>query len=488
MQREIVETLLAGRDVLAVLPTGYGKSLLYQLPAVVRRRPVVVISPLLALIGDQVASLRRRGVEAVRLDSSVGAAEQARAVEAVRRGGAVVVYTTPETLARRVDAIAAAEPLLLAVDEAHCISAWGHDFRPAYRALGAVRAKMPGVPLLAATATATPKVREDIVTALGLRDPLVVVRPPVRENLVFAAEHVTVSERDGRLGAYLRRLRPPGIVYAATTVEVDRLYVALRRAKIRALRYHGRMSPAERRRAAGRFLGRGGRFVMVATSAFGMGIDKPDVRFVLHAQAPASLEQYVQASGRAGRDGRTARAILLLADADLDTHRALAARSRLSAAVLRRVGRVLAAFAAEARRPAVETLALAADLSPRRAEAYLRPLAELGVLRVDPDGTVAFPPPQAGDLEGAIRTLAASFETVRREDERRLAAVVAYVDGGDCRVQTLRHYFGERDVPPCGRCDRCRARRRTSAAERSLAAATAAAKAGRSAEPSGGAV
>jgi ATP-dependent DNA helicase RecQ len=288
-------------------------------------KPVVMISPLLALLRDQHRILLERGIDCVRLDGSVRARARREALERIAAGGPLLVMTTPETLAvtEVSEALAKTGVGLAAVDEAHCISEWGHDFRPAYRRLGARLRALGTPPLLALTATATPRVRTAIVRSLGMGDPSVVASSPHRSNLAFEVIH---CEGDMRLRALLRlvrRVRRPGIVYCATRREVDTVYVLLRRFGIPAHRYHGAMNATERNAEQKRFMRPRHRSVMVATSAFGLGIDKPDIRYILHYQSPASLEQYVQEAGRSGRDGRKANCILLDDPSDRAIHEAL---------------------------------------------------------------------------------------------------------------------------------------------------------------------
>ncbi len=455
-QERAIEALLAGRDVLAVLPTGSGKSLIYQLPALLIRRPTLVVSPLLALMADQETALRARDVPVVRLDGTVRGSARRAALARVAARGSLVVLTTPETL-ESPDArasLAAARPWCLCVDEAHCISEWGHDFRPAYLRLGRERAALGEPQALALTATATPRVRADIEARLHLRDPLVLVAPPHRPNLFLSADVVSSGEKPGRAGQLLRLLPRPAIVYCATTVEVDRIARALASARIPGARYHGKLRKSERAEAQRRFLKRGNELVLVATSAFGMGIDKPDIRSILHYQTPGSLEQYAQEAGRSGRDGQPARCALLFDPADLDIQRHLQAQGRAGRAQLRRVARALAAWAAEDRAVDARALALSSGVSLGLTRSICAQLEELGVLERDPAHrfSSALTP---GELEPLAEDLARRLEVQRREDEHRLEALEGYARSEGCRSAFLRRYFGEEDPPLCGNCDRC---------------------------------
>ena len=328
-QARAIKAVLDGRDTLAVLPTGYGKSLIYQVPAMLFDRPTLVASPLIALMQDQHSALRKRGVPVVRIDSTLRVAERRESLERVARGGPLIVLTTPETIesedARAV--LLASRPKLLCVDEAHCISEWGHDFRRSYLRLGDARRALKIEQVLALTATATPHVRDDIVKRLQMKKPLIVIASPHRPNLKLSAEVVPGNHKIARAGQLLRRLRRPGIVYCSTKADVDDVYGALVKARIPCARYHGGLTKDERAKALKKFMKRGRRMVMVATSAFGMGIDKPDIRYIMHFQVPGSLEQYAQEAGRAGRDGRASNCILLFAPADLKIQEHLRAKS-----------------------------------------------------------------------------------------------------------------------------------------------------------------
>jgi ATP-dependent DNA helicase RecQ len=456
-QERVIRAALAGRDVLVVLPTGFGKSACYQVPSMVLERPVVLISPLLALLRDQHEKLLQRNIPCVRLDGTVRGKERKAALERVAAGGSLLVMTTPETLgtAEAIEALRTCGVSLAAVDEAHCISAWGHDFRPAYLQLGERLRDLGAPPIMALTATATQNVREDIVRYLGLRDPEIVAGSPHRANLAF---EVIESRGDARIRALMRlarRLRRPGIIYCSTTKAVDDVYLALRMLRIPAHRYHGKMTAAERNHEQEMYMKPGRRVVMVATSAFGLGIDKPDIRYIVHYQAPASLEQYVQEAGRAGRDGQRANCILLFDPTDRTIHEALLAKSRVRPEQLYKVGAALAAWAGENRSPRLEALALSAGLSERVTEALLSVLEEAGLVQLGEEIRVLVP---ADSIEAEARSLAGQFETLRTQDGRRLDSIAEYATQKECRAVVLRRYFGEEDGTPCGLCDICRGR------------------------------
>jgi ATP-dependent DNA helicase RecQ len=308
--------------------------------------------------------------------------------------------------------------------------------------------------VLALTATATPRVRSAIVRSLRMRDPSVVASSPHRSNLAFEVLSCEGDLRPPALIRLARRLRRPGIVYCATRGDVDRVYVLLRRFGIPAYRYHGGMTSTQRNQQQERYMRPGQRTVMVATSAFGLGIDKPDVRYVLHYQAPASLEQYVQEAGRAGRDGGKANCILLFDLADRAIHEALLARARVRPEQLYRLGKALAAWAGEGKTPSLQALALSAQLGPRIAAALVAKVEEAGLVRRDDSNVWILA--AGGSVDERARSLARQFETLRIQDGRRLDAVARYCDSHECRAAFLRRYFGEEEVGACGLCDVCR--------------------------------
>jgi ATP-dependent DNA helicase RecQ len=459
-QERVIADALGGRDELVVLPTGFGKSACYQVPSMVLPKPVILISPLLALLRDQHAKLLKRNIPCVRLDGTVRGKARREALERIAQGGSLLVMTTPETLGSSEAAQAMRIPgtSLAAVDEAHCISEWGHDFRPAYLQLGERLRDLGSPPIMALTATATAHVRDDIIRFLGLRDPVVISSSPHRANLAF---EVLDSRGDARLRAlvrFARRLRRPGIIYCSTTREVDNVYTALQMLRIPAHRYHGKMAAGERAVQQEMYMKPGRRTVMVATSAFGLGIDKPDIRYIVHYQSPASLEQYIQEAGRAGRDGQKANCILLYDPEDRGVHEALLAKSRVRPDQLYRLGRALAAWAGEGRMPAVDALAVSAEQGPRVTAALLAVLEEAGLVRLLDGGPVEVTVP-AESVEQQVRSLAGQFETLRTQDGRRLDTLAEYAGSTDCRAVFLRRYFGaEDDGTACGLCDICRGR------------------------------
>lgn len=454
-----ITAALEGSDVLMVLPTGFGKSAVYQVLSMLLPKPVVLVSPLLALLRDQHEKLIKYQIPCVRLDGTVRGKARTEALERIKEGGSLLVMTTPETLGSDAFAEVIAESgiSLAAIDEAHCISEWGYDFRPAYQRLGERLRAFGAPPLMALTATATEKVREDIVRFLGMRDPEVVSSSPHRSNLAF--EVMLCRDTTARLRALARlaqRLRRPGIIYCTTTREVDTVYAMLMKLGIPAHRYHGKMNAGDRNAQQELFMKPGRRTVMVATSAFGLGIDKPDIRYVVHQQSPASLEQYVQEAGRGGRDGAKSNCILLHDPEDRGTHEALLSRSRLRPEQLYRLGRALSAWAGEGRTPDVPSLALSAELGDRATTALLVPIEEAGIIEFDDQNVVVTVAPD--EVADRVSSLAGQFENLRTQDSRRLDSIADYANNSDCRATYLRSYFGEEDGEPCGLCDVCRGR------------------------------
>jgi ATP-dependent DNA helicase RecQ len=319
LQREAMEAILSGRDSVVVLPTGGGKSLCFQAPALVREGLAVVVSPLISLMKDQVDTLVGNGVPAAFLNSTLSSDQRASVTAGVREGRYQLLYVSPERLVGEGGQafqawLSRCNVNFIAVDEAHCISQWGHDFRPEYRQLGELRSRFPGASLHAYTATATARVRNDIAAQLGLREPVQLVGSFDRPNLVYRVLPRANLKR--QLQDLLSRHKGEGgIVYCTSRREVEALAAWLCDSGVRALPYHAGLDDAERSRNQDKFLDEE-IDVMVATVAFGMGIDRSDVRFVVHAGAPQSLEHYQQESGRAGRDGLEAECALIYSAAD----------------------------------------------------------------------------------------------------------------------------------------------------------------------------
>ena len=319
LQREIIDSVLAGRDSLAVLPTGGGKSLCYQIPALIRQGTGIVVSPLIALMQDQVDALREAGVAAAYLNSSLGADDQREVERQLSAGELNLLYVAPERLltGRFLNLLEHTEVALFAIDEAHCVSQWGHDFRPEYRELAILHQRFPQVPRIALTATADPRTREEIVERLALQRARQFLASFDRPNIGYRVGLRHNAKR--QLGEFLQGHRgESGIVYCLSRRKVDDTAQWLAESGIEALPYHAGLDAATRAKNQKRFLREDG-VVMVATVAFGMGIDKPDVRYVIHAAMPSSLEMYHQQIGRAGRDGLPASCVMFYDDDDFDT-------------------------------------------------------------------------------------------------------------------------------------------------------------------------
>ncbi|WP_069386044.1 RecQ family ATP-dependent DNA helicase [Cellulosimicrobium cellulans] len=460
-QADAIAALLEGRDVLLVLPTGAGKSAVYQLPGLELPGPTLVVSPLIALQQDQVRALGELGdgdAAAAAVSSAVPVAERRRALEAAAAGELEFLFLSPEQLANDevLDAVRAARPSLVAVDEAHCVSVWGHDFRPEYLRLGErIDTLDPRPRVIALTATAAPPVREDVAARLHLRDAAVIVRGFARPGI--ALEVVRAVEDADKRRAVVERVRQEaengvGIVYVATRRHTTELAEALADASTgRALRvaeYHGGMRRADREEAQRRFT-EDEVDVVVATSAFGMGIDKPDVRFVVHADVPGSPDGYYQEVGRAGRDGEPAVAVLFYRPEDLGLQRyfrvAVPGRDDVLE-VARALRRAEAAESAEG--DDAEGGGTADDVAGSRLP---RRLARLRALVTDARALLGPDARPAAVADAAVELA----EERRRMEDSRLEMMRGYAETTQCRRQFLLAYLGEELAEPCGRCDTC---------------------------------
>jgi ATP-dependent DNA helicase RecQ len=458
-QHEAIEAVLSGRDSLVVMSTGSGKSAIYQIAGLLTPGATVVISPLIALQRDQVEDLAERAAGgAAELNSKVGAADRERALAELAEGALEFLFLAPEQLANPavLDELAVARPSLLVVDEAHCISEWGHDFRPEYLRVGAAADALGRPTILALTATAAPPVRDEIVERLGLRDPELVIRGFDRPNIRLEAQRFhgeQAAERKLRaLEDRIAESTRPGIVYVATRRHCAALAERLSARGIDAASYHAGMSGSQRDAVQTRFMD-GDLDVVCATTAFGMGIDKADVRWVYHSEISESLDAYYQEIGRAGRDGEPAEAVLFYRPEDVGLRRFFAGSGQVG---VDEIARVMAAVEERDEPIAAAALQRASELSQSKLATAVTRLEDAGAVQVLPSGAIAdsLGGPDPADAVQA----AAEAEEKRRSFERsRVEMVRGYAETEYCRRAYILSYFGEPFEPPCGRCDNCEA-------------------------------
>jgi ATP-dependent DNA helicase RecQ len=453
-QGEALRAVLDGNDTLAVLPTGAGKSAIYQVAALMIPGPTIVVSPLIALQRDQLDGIDQSELAGAALvNSSLRTRERAEAFERLENDDLEFLILAPEQLANpeTLARVRAARPSLFVVDEAHCISQWGHDFRPDYLRLGAVVEALGHPRILALTATASEAVREEIVTRLGMREPRVIVTGFDRPNLFLAAQ-LCADERSKRT-VLLERIgaeQKPGIVYAATRKHAEEIAQALVETSLRAAHYHAGMKQDERNAQQSAFMG-DELDVIVATNAFGMGIDKPNVRFVFHYDLSDSLDSYYQEIGRAGRDGAPATAVLFFAPSDVGLRRFFASTGKVKRSSLEKV--VEAIDDADAPVEPRE-LRSRADLSPKTVTQAVLALERVGVVEVNEAGQVLKPDAEV-DPTAAIEAVVEGEQERSHRDRARVEEMQKYAELGTCRRTFLLAHFGESFTPPCGSCDVC---------------------------------
>jgi ATP-dependent DNA helicase RecQ len=449
-QLEAMEAVVSGRDVLAIMPTGSGKSAIYQVPSVLIDGLTLVISPLIALQDDQIDGLERTDAPtAVSINSRQSAAENSRSWEAVQQHEAHYVFLSPEQLAKSetLSRLASAKVSLIVVDEAHCVSAWGHDFRPDYLRLADAIANLGSPPIVALTATASPVVRREIVERLGMRQPLVIATGFDRPNLRLEVErHLSSDDKRNAVLATVENLSGPTLLYTATRKDAE-MYARQLASKGRsAAAYHAGLRAAERDSVHRRF--RDDECdIVAATSAFGMGIDKPNVRAVVHASVPDSLDTYYQQIGRGGRDGHEAIALLFYRPEDLSLARYFTARHP-DDDVLRRVYSSLDGT----NRKLLKHLQAELDWDRRKVTNALNLLQQAGAVTSNRKGFCT----TGEDESTAVGRALEIAKSSERFDRTRVEMMRGYAETQDCRRQFLLAYFGEDLSEPCGNCDQCR--------------------------------
>lgn len=462
-QEDAIRALLNGQDAVVVQPTGSGKSAIYQIAGELIGGSTVIISPLIALQKDQADSIdaERKLKDPVVINSTQPVGVQRETIQRIEEQEARYIFLAPEQLRKRetIEHLQHAAVSLFVIDEAHCVSQWGHDFRPDYLQLAVAIEALGHPPVLAMTATASNQVREEIIERLGLRKPKVIVQNFDRPNISLRVD--SFGSQDEKFEAVMRRVtyaETPGIVYVGTHKHAETIAEELRQRGVDAVFYHGALKAKQRDEIQDRFM-EGDAPVIVATNAFGMGVDKPDIRFVYHADVSESLDSYYQEIGRAGRDGEPAEAVLFFRPGDIGSQKYKTGSGKVDTAELRQVAEALAGENA-----AVDTEELVekTDLSARKLMNTLHKLEEVGAAEQLPTGDVQMSTEMS--IEEIAKAAAEQQEHQKELRKFRLEQMKNYVEHRGCRREFLLHYFGDDYKGPCGNCDVCEAAGNRSAA------------------------
>jgi ATP-dependent DNA helicase RecQ len=454
-QREAIQSLLEGRDTLLVQPTGSGKSAVYQIAGSLLAGSTIIISPLIALQKDQADSIQASDLdETVVLNSTLSTSEHRETLEHIEEGEVEFIFLAPEQLRNpeNLDRLRNAGVSLFAIDEAHCISHWGHDFRPDYLELAHVIEALDHPVVLAMTATASKEVCSEIIERLGMRDPRVFVHGFDRPNISLRVD--LFSEEDEKLEAVVKRVEfaeKPGIVYVATHKHAESFAKELKDRGVDAVFYHGGLKAKDRDEIQDRFM-KGEVPVIVATNAFGMGVDKPDIRFVYHADVSDSVDAYYQEIGRAGRDGEPSEAVLFYRPGDISAQRYKTGAGRVNSADLRAI---TDALVSKDKSASPQELSHDTGLSQRKIINIVQKLEEVGAAEKLSSGEIQLL--QQKTPAQMMEAASEQQQVLKDVRSRRLQQMQQYAEGRGCRRAFLLRYFGDDFSGPCGNCDRCEA-------------------------------